>query len=514
MGYSDEKIRALCREALADGWTHFKVKVGGAPEDDARRVAPRARGDRPDRTLMIDANQRWDVGRGDRARPRAGAVRPLVDRGADEPGRRARACGDREGGARRIGVATGEHCANRVIFKQLLQAEAIDFCQIDSCRLGGVNENLAVILMAAKFGVPVCPHAGGVGLCEYVQHLSMFDYIAVSGTMDGRVIEFVDHLHEHFVDPVVVRRGRYMRADAAGLQHHDPGGVARSRTATPTARSGWAADTAQCITRRAFLSLDFGGRRRAAGALGPRAPDGDGLPVRSRAALDDAARRRGGARGARRGGRVERLLTVFRETERGVARQSRSGRRRGRRRSRSCLRAPAALPAPARGDRRRVRHHVHAAQPLLGLSPARGAAAAGRGDRDGARAGRAWGTSSSTTRRAASVSRGRAMRAESRRDRQRLRARPDGARAAHGRRRVTRCSRPAAAASSRVGGRARRLAGRPSLAARRAGADRPAVAARRRDGHQRRRASSSSMSEGRGTATSSIRAPAGRRAAC
>ena len=114
-----------------------------------------------------------------------------------------------------IGVATGEHCANRIMFKQLLQASAIDFCQIDSCRLGGVNENLAVILMAAKFGVPVCPHAGGVGLCEYVQHLSMFDYIAVSGTMDGRVTEFVDHLHEHFVDPVVVRRRPLPGADAA-----------------------------------------------------------------------------------------------------------------------------------------------------------------------------------------------------------------------------------------------------------------------------------------------------------
>jgi L-fuconate dehydratase len=109
-----------------------------------------------------------------------------------------------------IGVATGEHCANRIIFKQLFQARAIDFCQIDSCRLGGVNENLAVILLAAKFGVPVCPHAGGVGLCEYVQHLAMFDYIGVSGTMDGRVIEYVDHLHEHFEDPVVVRRGRYV----------------------------------------------------------------------------------------------------------------------------------------------------------------------------------------------------------------------------------------------------------------------------------------------------------------
>jgi L-fuconate dehydratase len=115
-----------------------------------------------------------------------------------------------------VGVATGEHAANRVIFKQLLQARAISFCQIDSCRLGGVNENLAVILMAQKFGVPVCPHAGGVGLCEYVQHLSMFDFIAVSGTMEGRVIEFVDHLHEHFEEPVVIRRGRYLAPTKPG----------------------------------------------------------------------------------------------------------------------------------------------------------------------------------------------------------------------------------------------------------------------------------------------------------
>ena len=115
-----------------------------------------------------------------------------------------------------IGVATGEHCANRVLFKQLLQAKAISFCQIDSCRLGGVNENLAVILMAAKFGVPVCPHAGGVGLCELVQHLSMFDFIAVSGTLENRVTEFVDHLHEHFVDPVVIKNARYMPPLAPG----------------------------------------------------------------------------------------------------------------------------------------------------------------------------------------------------------------------------------------------------------------------------------------------------------
>jgi L-fuconate dehydratase len=133
-----------------------------------------------------------------------------------------------------VGVATGEHCANRIIFKQLLQANAIDFCQIDSCRLGGVNENLAVILMAAKFGIPVCPHAGGVGLCEYVQHLSMFDYIAVAGTMEGRVIEYVDHLHEHFEDPVVIRRGRYIAPTLPGYSitikpasrtmHRFPGG--------------------------------------------------------------------------------------------------------------------------------------------------------------------------------------------------------------------------------------------------------------------------------------------------
>ena len=124
-----------------------------------------------------------------------------------------------------IGVATGEQCQNRVMFKQFLQADAIDFCQIDSCRLGGVNEVLAVLLMAAKFGVPVCPHAGGVGLCEYVQHLAMFDYICVSGSLEHRMVEYVDHLHEHFVDPVDVDRGA-TAADGAGVQHHDEAGVA------------------------------------------------------------------------------------------------------------------------------------------------------------------------------------------------------------------------------------------------------------------------------------------------
>jgi L-fuconate dehydratase len=211
MGYPDDGIRGLITTALADGWTHFKVKVGASPEDDDRRVRLVREAIGPDRTLMIDANQQWDV---NEAIERVTALAKYRPWWIEEPtspddvlGHAAVANGVRPAG---IGVATGEHCANRIIFKQLLQARAIDFCQIDSCRLGGVNENLAVILMAAKFGVPVCPHAGGVGLCEYVQHLSMFDYIAVSGTMEGRVTEFVDHLHEHFEEPVVIKRARYM----------------------------------------------------------------------------------------------------------------------------------------------------------------------------------------------------------------------------------------------------------------------------------------------------------------
>jgi L-fuconate dehydratase len=159
---------------------------------------------------MIDANQRWEVGEAIERVTELAEFQPWWIEEPTSPddvlGHAAIAKAVRPLG---IGVATGEHAANRIMFKQLLQANAIDFCQIDSCRVGGVNENLAVMLMAAKFGVPICPHAGGVGLCEYVQHLSMFDFIALSGTMDRRVIEYVDHLHEHFEDPVVVRRGRY-----------------------------------------------------------------------------------------------------------------------------------------------------------------------------------------------------------------------------------------------------------------------------------------------------------------
>ena len=208
-GYSDERIRLLCREALAQGWRHFKVKVGGAIDDDRRRVGLVRREIGPDCRLMIDANQRWDVAE---AIARVKSLEEFDLWWMEEPTSPDDVLGHAAiaKGIAPVRIATGEHCANRVIFKQLLQAGAIGVCQIDSCRLGGVNENLAVLLMAAKFGVPVCPHAGGVDLCEMVQHLSMFDFIAVSGTRENRVIEFVDHLHEHFLDPVVIRNGHYM----------------------------------------------------------------------------------------------------------------------------------------------------------------------------------------------------------------------------------------------------------------------------------------------------------------
>ena len=215
MGYSDDKIRRLSREALAEGFTSFKVKVGGDPADDARRVGMVREAIGPSHKLMIDANQKWNV---DEAIARVRELSRFDLWWIEEPTSPDDVLGHATiaRAVTPVGVATGEHCANRVLFKQLLQAGAISFCQIDSCRLGGVNENLAVILMAMKFGVPVCPHAGGVGLCELVQHLSMWDYLSVSGRMDDRVTEFVDHLHEHFVDPVVMRRGRYLAPSVPG----------------------------------------------------------------------------------------------------------------------------------------------------------------------------------------------------------------------------------------------------------------------------------------------------------
>jgi L-fuconate dehydratase len=216
LGYSNEKIRRLCREALAAGWTHFKVKVGVDLEDDLRRLAIIRQEIGPERKLMVDANQYWDV---DEAIAYMAHLAQFEPWWIEEP----TSPDDILGHAKiskalaPIKVATGEHCHNRVIFKQLFQADAIHFCQIDACRLAGVNECLAVLLMAAKFGVPVCPHAGGVGLCEYVQHLSIFDYICVSASLENRMLEFVDHLHEHFVEPVTIKNGHYMLPTRPGF---------------------------------------------------------------------------------------------------------------------------------------------------------------------------------------------------------------------------------------------------------------------------------------------------------
>jgi L-fuconate dehydratase len=217
LGYSDDKVRRLCREGVAAGWRHFKIKVGADLDADVLRVGIVREEIGDERALMVDANQAWDV---DQAIEWMRALAPARPLWIEEP----TSPDDILGHARisraleplGIRVATGEHAHNRVMFKQFLQADAIGFCQIDSCRLGGVNEVLAVLLMAAKFGVPVCPHAGGVGLCEYVQHLAIFDYIAVSGSLDERVVEYVDHLHEHFVTPAIVRDGRYLAPTAPG----------------------------------------------------------------------------------------------------------------------------------------------------------------------------------------------------------------------------------------------------------------------------------------------------------
>jgi L-fuconate dehydratase len=211
LGYPEDKVRRLCREAIAEGLNYIKIKVGRDLDDDKRRCAVIREEIGPDRFLMIDANQVWDVGAAIDWVKELAPWKPLWIEEPTSPddvlGHAAVRKAVKQLG---IGVATGEMCQNRVVFKQLFQAEAIDFCQIDSCRMGGVNEILSVILMARKFGVPVCPHAGGVGLCEYVQHLSMIDYLCVSGSFEHRVLEYVDHLHEHFLDPVVIRRGRYM----------------------------------------------------------------------------------------------------------------------------------------------------------------------------------------------------------------------------------------------------------------------------------------------------------------
>ncbi|BBA96185.1 putative mandelate racemase [Actinacidiphila reveromycinica] len=225
LGYSDEKLTRLAGEAVAAGFTQIKLKVGADLGDDLRRMRLAREAVGPDIRIAVDANQRWEVAE---AVAWMRALAPYDPYWIEEPtspddilGHAAVRAGQP------VPVATGEHVANRVVFKQLLQAGAVDFVQIDAARVAGVNENVAILLLAAKYGVPVCPHAGGVGLCELVQHLSMFDYVAVSGSLEDRVIEYVPHLHEHFTDPAVVEGGRY-RAPAS------PGFSARMLPATLT----------------------------------------------------------------------------------------------------------------------------------------------------------------------------------------------------------------------------------------------------------------------------------------
>ncbi len=215
LGYSDEKLTRLAKEAVADGFAQIKLKVGASLEDDIRRVRAAREAVGPDIRIAVDANQRWDV---QDAIDWMAHLAPYDIAWIEEPTSPDDILGHAAiaRGVAPIPVATGEHVQNRVVFKQMLQAGSLQVLQIDAARVAGVNENVAILLLAAKFGVPVCPHAGGVGLCEAVQHLSMFDFVAVSGTKEGRTIEFVDHLHEHFITPVVVHDGAYWPPSSPG----------------------------------------------------------------------------------------------------------------------------------------------------------------------------------------------------------------------------------------------------------------------------------------------------------
>jgi L-fuconate dehydratase len=242
LGFSDEKLRGLLQQAVDDGYKHVKLKVGTDVDDDIRRLRIAREVIGWDAKLMIDANQVWDVPEAIEWIGRLAEFRPYWIEEPTSPDDVLGHAAIRRAVAP-IGVATGEHGMNRVLFKQLFQAEAIDFCQLDSARLASVNEIIAVYLMAKKFGVPVCPHAGGVGLCELVQHLSVFDFVAVSGTLDDRVTEYVDHLHEHFTDPCLVTSGNYLLPAQPGYssQMHEasvaefefPGGGYWSRAGSP-----------------------------------------------------------------------------------------------------------------------------------------------------------------------------------------------------------------------------------------------------------------------------------------
>ena len=216
LGYSDEKLRRLCKEAKDAGFTHTKFKVGRSLEDDIRRlsIAREVLGD--DMNIMIDANQVWEVDEAIDWVQKLAFAKPFF---IEEPTSPDDVMGHKtiRDEIAPIKVATGEMCQNRIIFKQFIKEGAIDIVQIDSCRMGGLNEVLAVMLMAAKYKLPVWPHAGGVGLCEYVQHMSMIDYIVISAEKDSRRIEFIDHLHEHFIDPCIVKNGNYIAPSNPGF---------------------------------------------------------------------------------------------------------------------------------------------------------------------------------------------------------------------------------------------------------------------------------------------------------
>ncbi|MFG2433801.1 L-fuconate dehydratase [Streptomyces sp. NPDC048508] len=216
LGYSDEKLTRLAAEAVAGGFRQIKLKVGADLADDVRRCRVARAVVGPDIRIAIDANQRWNV---DEAIDWTRALAEFEPYWIEEPTSPDDILGHAavRSAVAPVKVATGEHVQNRIVFKQLLQAGSVDVLQIDAARVGGVNENLAILLLAAKFGIPVCPHAGGVGLCELVQHLSMFDFVALAGTTDDRVVEYVDHLHDHFTEPVVIRDGRYTAPTAPGF---------------------------------------------------------------------------------------------------------------------------------------------------------------------------------------------------------------------------------------------------------------------------------------------------------
>jgi len=227
LGYPDDKLRRLAQEAVDAGFRHIKMKVGRDFDDDVRRLTIVRETVGPDVELMIDANQVWEVGEAIDWVNRLAFAKPWFIEEPTSPDDVLGHAAIRKGVAP-VKVATGEMCQNRILFKQFITAGAIDVVQIDACRLGGLNEVLAVLLLAAKYGLPVCPHAGGVGLCEYVQHLAMIDYVCVAGTREGRVVEYVDHLHEHFVDPCVIRNAAYMPPTLPGFSiEMKPDSIAR-----------------------------------------------------------------------------------------------------------------------------------------------------------------------------------------------------------------------------------------------------------------------------------------------